>query len=103
MVYTEVYTRADCHDAKWAEFIEAMGSGQRFEVDEEMFDYWMDVLPPVLMNQNILFFPGRKGIPTPVSFGFAEGADYITVFWVDGPKEGPKHFYGQRTDKMARG
>ena len=97
-----IYTRAECHDARWAEFIEAMGSGQKFEVDEEMFDYWLEVLPPVLMCQDILFFPGRKGIPTRVDFGFAEGADYITVFWIEGSGD-HKHFYGQRTDKMARG
>jgi hypothetical protein len=84
----------------WDEFITVMNSGDRFEVDEEMFDYWLGVLPPVFMNRYIDFLPGHEGHKMLVAFGFAEGADNITVFFrsPDGKK-----FYGHQTSKIARG
>ena len=34
----------DCSKEKWQEFIEAMHSGDKFEIDEEMYFYWLEVL-----------------------------------------------------------
>lgn len=97
-----IYRRSECHGPKWEEFIKVFTSGQRFEVDEEMWDYWLEVLPPVFMYKEIDYFPGREGIPTRASFGFVEGADYITVFWVEGHGK-DAHLYGQRSNRIARG
>lgn len=102
MTAAVIYRRSECHGPKWEEFIKVFTSGQRFEVDEEMWDYWLEVLPPVFMYKEIDYFPGREGIPTMASFGFVEGADYITVFWVEGPKH-DRHLYGQRSNRIARG
>lgn len=87
----------NCTTEQWQDFIKAMNSGERFQVDEEMFYYWLEVLPPVFMNREITFLPGHEGHRMYVSFGFAEGAEPITVFWVD-PSD--KHFYGQQTKKI---
>lgn len=89
-----------CTKEEWKEFIEIMNSGERFEVDEEMYYYWLEVLPPIFMYQHIDFLPGHEGHKMQVDFGFAEGCEYITVFFrsPDG-----KQFFGQRTKKRARG
>lgn len=67
----KVYT----YDNDWKEFIErAMRSGAVVRIDAEIFDYFLEVLPPIYMN--------RKGATgRHVSFGFAEGAEHIVDFW----------------------
>jgi len=87
----------ECSREEWQAFIEAMGSGHKFEVDEENWYYWLEVLPPVFMGEAIDYFPGREGQPTPVSFGFAEGTEPITVFW-----KWQGRYYGQRTKRINR-
>ena len=96
----KVYRKSECKAEKWKEFIKAMHSGNEFEVDAEMFDYWLGVLPPVFMGRTITWVPCHEGHPMKVDFGFAEGAESITVFWrsLDG-----KRFFGQRTHKINRG
>ena len=89
----------ECTSEEWKEFINAMHSGEKFECDEEMFFYWLEVLPPIFMSREITFLPGHEGHRMYCDFGFAEGEDYITVFWRD--PEG-KRFFGQRTKKIAR-
>jgi hypothetical protein len=97
----QVYRRKCTHD-EWKEFIRVMQSGKEFEVDEEMWDYWLEVLPPVLMNRKITFIPLDPENPVKrtmvIDFGFAEGAEHITMFWrsPDG-----KRFFGQRTTMIA--
>ena len=110
----------DCTPGNWKEFIAVMQSGQRFEIDEKMFYYWLEVLPPVFMNREIDYLPGHEvnvrksnvcqveidylpgheGRRQRVDFGFAEGAEAITVFWRDLEK---RRFYGQRTNKINEG
>jgi hypothetical protein len=52
-----IYRNSECKAEKWKEFITTMRSGNEFEVDAEMFDYWLGVLPPVFMNQTIRWVP----------------------------------------------
>jgi len=61
-----------------AEFIEAMDSYMPFETDEESWDYFLEVLPPVHMGRNVKLPNGEM---VRAWFGFAEGAEEITVFW----------------------
>lgn len=66
----------------WAEFIEAMNSGQPVEIGPRMFDYWLNVLPPVHMGRTITLPSGARVF---ASFGFCEGADDVTHFYtIDG-------------------
>lgn len=60
-----IFTKA----ADFAAFVEVMHSGEKLECDQELFYYFLGVLPPVWM----------KG----PSFGFAEGQDLITRFWAE--------------------
>ena len=52
-----VWTYADWQALKVGEksaFLAAMHSGEPFECDEEMFYYWLEVLPPVYMGALII-------------------------------------------------
>lgn len=92
----KVYKYSDKGEA-WNEFIQAMHSGGQFECDEEMYFYWLEVLPPIFMYKNIDYLPGHEGHHMWVDFGFAEGWEPITVFWQDPQKT---RFFGQRTTKI---
>ena len=83
--------REECTPDEWHEFIEKMQSGEVFEVDEEMFYYWLEVLPPVYMGKTVEI----EGVPIRCSFGFAEGTEQITDFWC---KDG--RFFGKRSNRI---
>ena len=59
-------------------FLKAMHSGETFEMDEDSWDYWLNVLPPVFMHRAIKLMNGDTVSAT---FGFAEGEEQITAFW----------------------
>jgi hypothetical protein len=96
MKMTETIHRYDDRTAgAWDAFIKAMDSGEQFECDEGMYDYWLGVLPPRFMGKYVSWPDGQQVL---AGFGFAEGADYITAFWKVGER-----FFGRRTNIMARG
>ena len=64
----------------WKEGIEWMHSRAQIEVDEEVFNYFLEVLPPVFMGKRFKFSDGQEVV---ACFGFAEGAEPITIFWTD--------------------
>ena len=76
---TTVYTNAN-----WDEFIAAMHSGDILEVDRDIFDYFLEVLPPIFMNKTI---NGQW-----YSFGFAEGAESVIGFWQEGTDDAERYF-----------
>ncbi len=69
MVYTE--------DSNGA-FHEAVSKGVTVEVDEGLFDYYLDVLPPRFMGRTVTLVDGSRRYAT---FGFAEGEDKPIAFW----------------------
>ena len=79
----KIYKR-DCSKAEWKEFIEAFNSGRSVEIDEGMFMYWLEILPPVYMFEEVEI-EGKNRL---CSFGFAEGREHIKDFW----KENGKYF-----------
>ncbi len=84
--------RYDSTQEEWGEFISERDAGRTVQIDEEMFMYWLEVLPPVYMHKEILI----EGRPVFCSFGFAEGREPITDFW----KENGKLFC-KRSDRMS--
>ncbi|TVM02978.1 MAG: hypothetical protein CV087_07470 [Candidatus Brocadia sp. WS118] len=76
-------------DENWREFIEKMNSGEKCEITEEVFDYFLDALPPKFMYETVELVSGEK---IRADFGFAEGWETITAFW---KKAG--HFFCQQT------
>ena len=63
---------------KWDDMLHAMHSGVQTEINQEVYDYWLDVLPPVFMNKWFTFKDGQR---VHAHFGFAEGSEPIVVFW----------------------
>lgn len=87
----------------WALTIEAMYSGEVIEISEDVFSYFLGVLPPVYMGRVMVIGGERRR----VAFGFAEGYEPITAFWTegtrtvqDGPEGGSLRCYCQRTAEM---
>ena len=67
------------------------------EVSRETFYYYLEVLPPVYMGKEVLLGSKRRR----VSYGFAEGEEIITAFWVEGSGAEEK-FYAQQTREVNR-
>jgi len=74
-------------------FIQARDEGGVVEIDAEMFDYWLEVLPPVggnvEQNGESIRMTGmggqwvrRDGSRQYFSFLFAEGWEPMTAFWI---------------------
>ena len=78
-------------------FIDARDRGQRCEISQALYDYFLDVLPPVLTNVQLV-----DGTRVRADFGFAEGAERITAFWRARTPFGFR-FYAQHTTQIARG
>lgn len=85
-----VHRYSDESPDAWAEFIKIMRSGEVFECDEEMFYYWLEVLPPVYMGRRVELPSGRI---VKASFGFAEGREQVVAFWQEGER-----YFGCRTN-----
>jgi len=62
-------------------FCELIQERQPVLIDEEMFQYWMEVLPPVYMSKPQKVIIDGVSYVRNCSFGFAEGRDYIVDFW----------------------
>lgn len=84
-----IYTKTN-----WSESIEAMHSGNVIEIDSDIFDYFLGVLPPIYMGRT-MFIGGKNRY---VAYGFAEGYEKIVAFWSEG-----EHYYCQQTKEMNRG
>lgn len=51
------------------------------EIDEEIFDYFLGVLPPVFTNRKMTLPGDINGQLHYIDFGFAEGTEEIKLFW----------------------
>jgi len=73
---------------EWREVIRAMQSKRTIQIDKDMFDYWLEVLPPVYMHKTRNIDVNNDGKLHSIfcSFGYAEGYDYIIDFWVKSGK-----------------
>jgi len=76
------------YDSDFKEYLRELDAGKVVEIDDEMFSYWLEVLPPVYMNGPVLSIAGLG--PRRCSFGFREGdaspSNPVTHFWKEGGK-----------------
>lgn len=75
-LYDGTKNKVFTYENDFKEFFEARKNG--CEIDSEMFYYWLEVLPPVYMKQRHVI----DGKEIYCSFGFAEGWEEITDFWI---------------------
>lgn len=85
---------------RFADFIAARERGERCEIDQAIFDYFLDVLPPVFMDRWVTLNDGSTRVRA--AFGFAEGAERVTAFWRARTPLGLRYF-AQHTTLIARG
>jgi hypothetical protein len=72
----------------WADMIaRTTAPGRVCEVEEETYDYFLDVLPPRWMG--------------PGGFAFGEGADPIRLFWAARADGGRRFFCRQLSDEES--
>ena len=83
--------------AEWQEFIQAMRSGQRIEVDADIYYYFLGVLPPVFSRKWVTYVPGYEGHKMYVDFGFAEGYEEIVLFCSN---QQQNRFFCQQSNKI---
>ena len=85
------------------QFCEARDTGRRVEVDEELWWYFLEVLPPAHMGYRatVRNAAGDGDITIQASFGFAEGWEPVTAFWHGHGLERGR-FFCQRTKEMNR-
>jgi hypothetical protein len=83
------------------EFCEARDTGRMVEVDEELWEYFLEVLPPVHMGYlaTVRNATGDGWLQIQASFGFAEGYELVTALW-RGRGEQRGRFFCQRTKEM---
>jgi len=81
--------------------IEARDSGQVIEVDEDVYWYFLEVLPPAYMGRTVKL---PNGTMQRADFGFAEGYEPITAFWQIGANSSPnRQYFCCKTEEMNRG
>lgn len=76
----------------WNQMINDLNSGKKVRIDREIFDYFLEVLPPVHMGYVAKFADGTE---RRVTFGFAEGAELVKAFW----KENGDYYAQQTIEK----
>ena len=65
-------------------FCEERDQGGIVEVDEDLFYWFLEVLPPIHMHYIAHF---DDGTARSANFGFAEGAERVTAFWRAGAED----------------
>ena len=84
------------YENDFAAFVAARNEGELCEVDEEMYYYWLEVLPPVRMPAHNV--PMRGGLfLKSCAFLFAEGQELCTAFWESDDPSGKPHWYAKQT------
>ncbi len=81
----------------FAAFITAIDRGECCLIDEEMSDYFLEVLPPVSMGRKVTLVNGREQYSL---FEFAEGAEITRAFWRERKDDGTVQHYAQNTNRM---
>ena len=75
-----IYTYED----NFKEFITALNKGELCQVDERLWYYFLEVLPPIYMGERQNVTIDGAVFNKMCSFGFAEGCEEITDFWKAG-------------------
>lgn len=96
----KIYT----YEKDFAAFVTARNAGELCRIDEEMFFYWLEVLPPVYFDQVQRVEIDGVSYLKRCSFGFAEGREFITDFWrnTDGNGKGTA-FFCKMSNRLNRG
>ncbi len=85
---------------QWEAFLAAWKRGERLKISESIYWYFLEVLPPIFYaRKNVELVTGDRIV---ANFGFAEGAERITAFWMTETRSKPDYFL-QYTREVNRG
>ena len=85
--------RVERTEATWTEFLNAMESGDVYQIDAPLYDHWLECLPPDAMYVRRVF---RGNVVRRVDFVFREGDGPKVGFWKDG-----ESFFMQRIEEQS--
>jgi hypothetical protein len=91
----KVYT----YENDFAQFVRDNDGTQVLRIDEEMYYYWLEALPPVYMDKIREVEIDGAIFKKRCSFGFAEGTETVTDFW----RNGSDAFFCKRSKTINRG
>jgi len=89
----KIYT----HEHDFRDFIEALDKGELCQVDERLWYYFLEVLPPIYMNERQVVTINGVGFNKLCDFGFAEGSEEITDFW-----KASDRYYCKKSNRINR-
>ena len=92
---SELYTREN-----WEGLMKAINAGERCQITDDIFDYFLDVLPPKFMHRQVELINGDH---VTASFGFAEGAMQVIAFWRRTAVEGGAQYFAQQSKLWSNG
>lgn len=96
----KIYT----YENDFSQFVKDNDGSKVLRIDEEMYYYWLEVLPPVYMDQVQPVEIDGAIYQKRCSFGFAEGRETIVDFWRNGKTpEGEEVFFCKRSNRLNRG
>ena len=97
----KIYT----YENDFAQFVKDNDGSRVLRIDEEMYYYWLEVLPPVYMGEVVPVVIDGVTYNRRCTFGFAEGREPITDFWVSGrePKTGEIVRFCKKSTRIAKG
>jgi hypothetical protein len=90
-----IYTREH-----WDAFMKAVHAGERCQIDQDIYDYFLDVLPPKFMYAPVELVDGER---ITAAFGFAEGAMQVIAFWRRTVVDGQANYFAQQTKVYSNG
>ncbi len=101
-----LYTTRTYSMANFEAYTQMMQSQKHIiEVDEEVFGYFLDVLPPVNMGKTIACH-ALNDLVIKTSFGFCEGSDYVVYFFntiTPDENSGKRRFFSVCPGEIRRG
>ena len=104
MTTQTIYSYDQSTPEQWKEFIQRLNNYEALVIDESMFYYWLEILPPVYMGEKQIINIDGVTYPKQCSFGFAEGREHIVDFWGEGNKDeqGNKVYFCKRSTRMNK-
>jgi hypothetical protein len=97
----KIYT----YENDFAAFVKDNDGSRVLRIDDELYYYWLEVLPPVYMGRVVPVVVDGVTYQKRCSFGFAEGREYITDFWSAGkdPATGEGVYFAKKSTRLNRG
>src|SRR5947209_1342632 len=78
-------------------FVAALDNGERCEIDEAMFVHWLETMPPLCMQRDVVLADLRE-VHADFVLRSRDGAGTLQAFWHrrEGDNEADRRYFAQR-------